>query len=200
MARRGRRNDLAELPISHVVACSPCFEQYLALRRNLVLVRTGQVGALCVVLFFAVLGAFMSLRSRMIRPLSPSIVQSAPQAPEAAEPQRTLPLHIQVDLAAFSPVRGDGTKSAPQEIHLPAKPLRITFLLPVGMEPVEYTVRLLDSAGKAVLDKAVTARLTGGAASFAVDLNLEKAIPGKEWTLLIREPGLSWRKYPVMID
>src|SRR5205823_2184078 len=45
MAYLDRRLSLTDLPLSHVVCCSPCFQQYLRLRQTLVLVRGLQVTA-----------------------------------------------------------------------------------------------------------------------------------------------------------
>ena len=58
MAHRDRRLSLKDLPISHIVNCSPCFQEYARLRRRSVVVRgiQGTVGSLVVlaVLFAAV--------------------------------------------------------------------------------------------------------------------------------------------------
>src|SRR6266851_7908241 len=50
MAYRDRRLSLKDLPVSHVVGCSPCFQEYARLRRMSVLVRGIQVAASLVVL------------------------------------------------------------------------------------------------------------------------------------------------------
>jgi hypothetical protein len=200
IAYRDRRYPSAELPISHVATCSPCFKQYLGFRRRLFVTRTAQVAAACVGLFAAVFGGSRFVQNRIVQHVAPNVAQSAPNRPGTPQPQNNPLVPIRVDLAAYSPVRGDAANTAPPKIHLPAKSLRITFLLPVGMEPTQYLVRILDSAGKAVVEKSVSARLAGGVASFEIDLNLDKAVSGPEWSLLLREPGLSWRTYPIMID
>src|SRR6266496_258871 len=45
MAYRDRRLTLKDLPVSHVVTCSPCFQEYARLRRMSVLMRSIQVTA-----------------------------------------------------------------------------------------------------------------------------------------------------------
>lgn len=200
MAYRDRRYRSAELPIAHVVNCSPCFKQYLGFRRRLLVVKTAQVTAVCIAVLFALFGGFRFVQDRNVQRVAPTVAQNAPHRPGAAEPRKNSPVPIQVDLAEYSPVRGDEANSAPAKIHLPAKSLRIRFLLPVGMEPAQYMVRVLDSTGKAVVEKSATARLADGVASFAIDLNFDGAMSGTEWSLLIRGPGLSWRKYPIMVD
>ncbi|HLG97904.1 MAG TPA: hypothetical protein VKX49_16440 [Bryobacteraceae bacterium] len=144
------------------------------------------------------------LRDHTTTAVPPAITQNE-HRPGGAQPAETTerrnpPFALQVSLSAFSPVRGDDSKSSPTKIHLPAKSLRITFLLPFGMEPRAYTIRVLNSDGKEILQQAVVARLQDGLASFDVELDLEKATAGTELTLLIREPGLSWRRYPMVVD
>ncbi|SRR5579871_871235 len=204
IAYRDRRYNLADLPISHVVTCSPCFRQYLRFRYRLILLTTAQVATACVVLVAAILVSARFLRDHTTTAVPPAITQNE-HRPGGAQPAETTerrnpPFALQVSLSAFSPVRGDDSKSSPTKIHLPAKSLRITFLLPFGMEPRAYTIRVLNSDGKEILQQAVVARLQDGLASFDVELDLEKATAGTELTLLIREPGLSWRRYPMVVD
>ena len=45
MAYRDRRLTLEDLPVSHVVSCSPCFQEYLHFRRMSVLLRGIQITA-----------------------------------------------------------------------------------------------------------------------------------------------------------
>ena len=68
------------------------------------------------------------------------------------------------------------------------------------MEPGRYTVRLSDAQGVSVLDKPVTARIAGGAASFVIDLDLTESIVKTEMKLMIKPSGLSWRRYPIVVD
>ena len=59
MAYRDRRCNLTDLPISHVVTCSPCFSQYLRFRQRLVLVTAVKITTAFLALFVVV---FASLR------------------------------------------------------------------------------------------------------------------------------------------
>ena len=45
MAHRDKQIDSADLPISHVANCSPCFGEYTRQRRNVKIIRTIQVTA-----------------------------------------------------------------------------------------------------------------------------------------------------------
>jgi hypothetical protein len=51
-----------------------------------------------------------------------------------------------------------------------------------------------------VLDKPVTARIAGGVASFVIDLDLTESIVKTEMNLMIKPAGLSWRRYPIVVD
>jgi hypothetical protein len=104
-----------------------------------------------------------------------------------------------VDLASFSPTRGDEAKDSPKKIHLPPKLLRVTFLFPVGMEPGEYALRLKDAAGIVLKDAQLRGLLNNGITSVEVDLDLTAASRGS-FSLMIRPPGLSWRTFPVLVE
>src|SRR5215475_14166651 len=45
MAYRDRRLTLTDIPVSHVVTCSPCFQEYVRLRRLSVLMHSVQITA-----------------------------------------------------------------------------------------------------------------------------------------------------------
>src|SRR5437879_13042935 len=59
MAYRDRRLSLTDLPISHVVRCSPCLQQYQQFSRTLVFVR----GIMCRVASLVVLGVLLTVDS-----------------------------------------------------------------------------------------------------------------------------------------
>jgi len=150
MAYRDRRLTLTDLPLSHVVGCSPCFQQYLRFRRTLVLMRGLQLTAASLVVLGVLFAAVRVFQDRAGRRGEPTISQKhAGQSPQIAaeQPQPIAPLAISVNLASFSPTRGEGARDPGDGIHLPPKLLRVRFLLPVGMEAGEYALRLEDSTG-----------------------------------------------------
>jgi hypothetical protein len=67
------------------------------------------------------------------------------------------------------------------------------------MEPGEYSVLLQDSAGTAVADKRAVGQINDGTTSVEVDIDLAGASRGS-FTLMIRPPGLSWRRFPVVVE
>ena len=204
MAYRDGRCDLTDLPISHVVTCSPCFSQYLRFRQRLVLVTAVKIASAFLSLFVAVYASLKLPRPDTTELFQPTVAKnSAPQSPRPNRGPRSVaatPLAMEVNLQSFSPLRGDSSENTPKKIHLPPKALRVTFLLPIGMEPGRYTIRLSDAQGVSVLDKPVTARIAGGAASFVIDLDLTESIVKTEMKLMIKPSGLSWRRYLIVVD
>jgi hypothetical protein len=204
MAYRDRRLSLGDLPVSHVVSCSPCFQEYARLRRMSVLTRVIQVTTaslvVLAVLFASVRFVWNYARGRG----EPSISQehrAEPQPRVATQqaPPRIAPLALTVNLASFSPTRGDQARDSAKKIHLPPKLLRLSLLLPVGMEPGEYALRLKDSVGTVLKDTHAAGRLTDGITSVEVDLDLTATSRGS-FILMIRPPGLSWRTFPVLVE
>ena len=204
MAHRDRRLTLNDLPVSHVVSCSPCFQEYTQLRRAAALIRGIQLVAASLVVLAVVFVAARYVRDYSDGRYEPSISQEKrtdPQTPLATKrPPATAPFSLKVDLASFSPTRGEEAKTeSGKKIHLPRKSLRVNFLLPFGMEPGEYSVRLQGSNGDPLADTRAVARMNDGVTSLEVDLDLVSA-PQGSFTLMIRPPGLSWRRYPVVVE
>jgi hypothetical protein len=186
MAKRDRRLTLQDMPVGHVVTCSPCFTEYLRYRRTAIVFR----GAKWVAAAILIVGAAVAT-SRFVFNRSP---QQARITEEGA------PIQLEVNLQPFSPTRGDNDpEKVRAPIQLPAKSLRVTFLLPLGADAGDYTVRLLNPAGSAKIEREVKVALNRGIASFALDMHLEPADVGLGWTLMIRDPDLVWLSYPVAI-
>jgi hypothetical protein len=204
MANRNRRTALQEMPISHVVSCSPCFNEYIRYRRAAVAFRRLQWAAAIVLITAAALTTtrLVHFRSSGQRPGTSAEKKHATPAegpPSSAIARLEPPSQVEVNLALFSTTRGEGSGKTQQPIHLPAKMLHVLFLLPIGMEPGKYEVRLQDTTGAMKIQREVTVSLSGGVASFTLDLKLEPSDTGRRWRLMIREPGMSWRSYPVAI-
>ncbi|HJT71306.1 MAG TPA: hypothetical protein VJ731_13995 [Terriglobales bacterium] len=205
MAKRDRRIVLQEMPISHIVTCSPCFNEYARYRRRTVALRGLQWAAAVVLITAATLAGSRLLRFKSPgqRPVTTaektgSAPAKAPSAPPTTPPESLS--RVEVNLALFSATRGEDSGKMRQQIHLPAKGIHVLFLLPTGLEPGEYAVRLLDAAGTAKVQRQIKVALKDGVASFALDLQLRPSDSGRGWRLMIRPPGLSWRTYPIAID
>jgi hypothetical protein len=109
------------------------------------------------------------------------------------------PFSLNIDLASFSPTRGDAEDGSSKKIHLPSKTLRVNFLLPLGMESGEYSLRLQDPTGTVFADKRAPSHMKDGVNSVEVDIDLAGAHRGN-FTLMVRPPGLSWRSFPVVVE
>lgn len=204
MAYRDRRLTVHDLPASHVVTCSPCFQEYNHFRRVRLFVRGLQViGAtvgLTAIVFVGRLLWHHDLRCAQQ-------IISAKLLPERRGPVRSLdvvptvaPLPLTVDLAVFSPSRGHGNDRV-QKVQLPQKLLRVTLLLPLGLDPGDYEIRLEDSVGTATLSKHAIGRVKSDDGITAIELEMDLATATRgNFSLMIRPPGSSWRTYPVVVE
>jgi hypothetical protein len=206
MAHRDPSLTLADLPITHVVRCSPCFHDYLSFRRMSLFVRGLQITVASLILATVFVSAVLLVRNRSSDPREPSISQrkEVPSEPSRGNTKPKLaipvpPLHLEIDLAAFSPTRGDEKEAPRKPILLPQRNLRITFEMPLGMEGGEYRFQLKDSSGAVYSHTRARGHITDGTTSVDVDLDLT-GTPRGNATLMIRPPGLSWRSYPSVIE
>lgn len=203
MAKRAHQPALEEMTISHIVTCSPCFNEYARYRR-MASARHGLQWAAAIILITAATLAGSRLLHIGERGQSTlTTAEKAGSAPAKAPSATTAPeplSQVEVNLALFSATRGDDAGKTQRQIHLPAKGIHVVFLLPIGMEPGEYAIRLLDAAGSAKIQRQAKVLLSDGVASFALNLQLKPSDGGSGWRLMIRPPGLSWRNYPVVID
>jgi hypothetical protein len=110
-----------------------------------------------------------------------------------------MPVQMKIDLAAFSPTRGNEKEAPRKTIRLPQRNLRIIFQLPLGMEAGEYLLRLKGSTGAVHSDTRAPGHIADGTTTVDIDLDLTGAPRGKA-TLMIRPPGLSWRSFPTTIE
>jgi len=203
IARRDRRLTLRDLPASHIVSCSPCFQDYINLRRSYVFWRglriTAGSVAFAVVVFVG--ARFLWNHKDRCRVPVTSEKQIAGKSPGRTQRQElaSAPIPLKVDLASFSPTRGDGNDGPSKKVHFPKTLLRVNFVMPFGMEPGEYEIRLQDSAGTVVFDKREQGSMGDGVTSLQADIDLAATPPGK-FTLMIRPPGLDWRSFPAVVE
>src|SRR5260370_28099079 len=103
MAYRDKRLSLGDLPVSHVVSCSPCFQEYARLRRMSVLMRGIRVTAASLVVLavlFAAVGLVWNYTRERGEPNISQERRSGPQ-PRSATPQTPAPfapLAMTIDL------------------------------------------------------------------------------------------------------
>ncbi len=201
MAFRDRQLTIEELPIAHIVQCSPCFEEYQRLRRMALLGSGVKISFASIAAFALCFSALHFIGSHMKGTAPRSIheqARSAGQSDTEKPQQVAASVPIQIDLAAFSPIRG-AAQVSPRAIRLPQKFDRVTFQMPVGLEPGEYTVQLQDAAGTLHTDTRVLGTISDGLTSIQVNFDF-RSTSQRSFTLMIRPPGLSWRVFPVVVE
>lgn len=196
IANRDKRLTLADLPASHIVSCSPCFREYEHLRRAALLSRGVRIAtvSLAVVALVLVTARFVWNHA------GPKFDQAiTKKLPARGQQPRVAVVPLKVDLAAFSRTRGDADVGSATKIYLPRKLLRAEFLLPLGLEPGTYEIRLQDSTGAVLMSKSALGRMKEGTTSVELDIDLTSVARGS-FTLMIRPPGLDWRRFPGEVD
>ncbi len=196
IANRDKRLTLAELPASHIVSCPPCFQEYERLRRASLLLRGVRIAAVSLTAV-----ALLFVTARFVwNHASPKINQTiTKRLPTKRQQPHIVPVLLKVDLAAFSPTRGDGNAGSEKKIHFARKLLRAQFLLPLGMEAGEYEIRLQDSAGAVAIDTTAVGRVNDGITSVELDTDLANTTQ-RNFTLMIRPRGSDWRRFSVQVE
>jgi len=196
IANQDKRLTLADLPASHIVSCSPCFQEYERLRRASLLFRGVRIAAVSLTAV-----ALLFVTARFVwNHASPKINQTiTTRLPDKRQQPHNVPVPLKVDLAAFSPTRGDANASSKKKIRLPRKLLRAQFLLPLGMEAGEYEIRFQDSAGAVLIDATAVGRVNDGITSLELDIDLANTTQ-RNFSLMIRPRGSSWRRFPVVVQ
>ena len=176
--------------VTHVASCSPCFRDYSSLRKSVKHQRLAKimVGIAASILIAA---GFFVLRPKLQDQTPPPIAQVPVTAPP---PVAT----VVVNLASLVRTRGEGTPNG-DRITLPAKRLRVTFIMPIGSEPGRYEVQIIRPGGDPVVDTIATASISDGVTSFEVEVALE-TLKSSSLTLTVRPPGLNWQRYPIYVE
>jgi hypothetical protein len=202
MANRDRRFTLGDLPVSHVVRCSPCFQEYLRFRQISLFKRSLRITAASLVAIAVSFTAVRFIQNYTNGRSAPNLSEqrrSQPQRGTAVPRYPAARIQATIDLGAFSPTRGDEESDSGKAIHLPQRLLHVTFRMPFGMEPGSYAVQLKDSAGTVYADSRVAGRINEGRTALDVDFDLTTTAL-RSLTLMIRPPGLAWRTYAVVVE
>lgn len=202
MARRDRHYALGNMPVSHIVGCSPCFTEYSHFRRASFVLRGLRLTAASLVVLAILFAGTRLLHNRTDRSRQQSVSEKQIERYPSGENKQPVPppapLLVRVDLSSFSPTRGDDTEDSRNKVHLPQKLLRVRFILPLGMEPGAYEIRLQDDAGTIFIDKRASGHMTNGTTSMEITMDLAGVHRGN-FTLMIHSPSVSWRKFPVVV-
>lgn len=179
----------------HITSCSPCYGEYTRFQREARRRRLGLLGlAAAAALLVGVYVGWVHAPAQQVAEKREQPRPSPPIARIVAKP----PVQVTVNLAQFAVVRGDDSKAV-RPARLPAKRLRVTFLMPLGVDAGIYRVSLAQQASPVVEEKTVRAQLRDGIAFFELEFEAE-VLAGKRITLAVQPNGQSWRRYPLLID
>ena len=179
------------LPIDHPVfqhlaECSACYQEFRQFQPPVrVPSRARPALAAAAVVLMAVAGAAYFGRNRVIGLLSDTQTNAATQP-------------LLIDYRGESTTRSEAGDPARKSLTVPRANLEATILLPVGSEPGQYELRLVDGAKRTRLAKQVSATLKDFAVRVDVNLDLRSLLSGA-YTLEIRRSGEDWDPHPLVI-
>ncbi len=193
LARRAQPID--DPAYEHLVQCSPCYREFRQLQQEVTQASAGVaaaksrarvLGAAAVILI--VLGGAWWLTRGDTGKRPGQIV------PVAAN----TPVQARLDLRQFAVVRSDQSPPATGAVELPATVVDVTLLLPVGSEPGDYDVQVLDGEQRSKGDATGTAVIIDFITTLSVRLNLVGVATGP-YQLAVRHQGEAWRMYPATV-
>jgi len=184
-----------ELPIGdpaydHFAKCSPCYQELRAIQQAdaaRVAARRRQrlVWAAAAVLVIALGGSWFAIRQT--GDTSGTVVPTA-----GVEQQARL------DLRPFTVTRGDERTKQPDGLVLSRARLKATILLPVGSQPGEYEVQVLDANLKSRASSTGRAAIVDYVTTLETTLDTS-ALPVGGYQLAIRREGEEWRVFPMQL-
>jgi hypothetical protein len=103
-----------------------------------------------------------------------------------------------LDLRPFAVTRGDERTKEPQELVLSRARLKATILLPVGSEPGEYEVQVLNADLKSRASAKGHAAIVNYVTTLEAMLDTS-ALPAGSYQLAVRREGEDWRLFPTQL-
>jgi hypothetical protein len=185
MARRDPSLKVDDLPITHVVRCSPCFHEYMHYRHMLLFARGLRItGASLVagILFFT---GWLIVSIHAGRTFDIGRWNGETQS-------------VLLDYRNESVTRSEAGEPVRPTRTLPRKKLDIVILLPVGSEPGSYELRLVGTDRQVLLDKSLMGEMENFALRVRANLDFRSLSQGS-YLLEIRRVGEGWDSHPVVI-
>lgn len=176
---------------SHMMQCSPCFNDYVALRKNLERsARARTVAAIAAVIVIAI-ASWLVIRF---------VNNRARAREEIAGENRGVTYQANLlDLRNKAALRGAESSGAESPAVLPRAPLALSIYLPTGSEPGDYEIQIRKGPGEALLRADGKATLRDHIAVLDLKLDAQRLQPGP-YLLWIRQSGTSWSYYPVLVS
>jgi hypothetical protein len=203
--------DPSDPAYDHVLECSPCYEETVALSEQFKAERAGAaaqkwrtigltaIAAAAAILAFAM---YWNLRTPSTGSVpSPEPVATRPAAPISPPPDPDSDVVSGVvNLQIASVTRGESSDSERGLQKLPRKRMKLRLYLPVGMEEGSYDVRLRPAeGGPAKVELSGVAHMEDGLAVLRVQPDLTNLAPGR-YTLDVRQKNRSWRSTAVSLE
>ena len=171
----------------HLCGCSPCYQEFRRHQqqtRTATRVRPALAAAAAVLI--GVMGAAVVGKNFGIG------FWNDLRAGPASQP-------LLIDYRAASATRSEAGERVRPALRLPRANLDATVLLPVGSEPAQYELRLIDGNGRVRLAKQASAELKDFAVRIEVGLDLRSFARGSYY-LETRRLGEDWDPHPVVIQ
>lgn len=108
-------------------------------------------------------------------------------------------LQTELDLRKYSVLRSEQGADTPEPVTLPVGVVEVTLLLPVGSEPGEYDIQVLDSDLKSKAAARSAAEIRDFVTTIRVTLDL-RAVPTGAYQLAVRRQGDNWRMFPARVQ
>ena len=103
-----------------------------------------------------------------------------------------------IDYRGEGTTRSEAGDPARKSVTVPRASFEATILLPIGSEPGQYQLRLLDGDKRSKLAKEASGDLKDLAVRVNVNLDL-RSFPSGAYTLEIRRQGEDWDPHPLII-
>lgn len=196
IALAARRLPIGSAGYEHLGKCSPCYREFRALQGQLKQAppllaapsRRWALAAAAAVLVAAMAGAWWLTRS-----------ERGPDEATVASLPTTAPARAEVDLRPFTVTRSDRPSEPATNLQLPVSVVDVTILFPVGAEPGDYDVQLLDAGGRVRSDVTGNATIENFVTTLRVRMDLRQVTKG-QYQLAVRRQGDSWRMFPVALQ
>jgi hypothetical protein len=183
-----RERPIEDPGYEHIANCSPCFREFRELQQaraaELVVRRRRWWLATAATAIFVGSATAWFLTDRSGARQGESI--------PATELQTVL------DLQKYVVIRGEQPAETRPPLLLAAAPHKLTVLLPVGAEPGQYDVQVVDSKLESNAAASGSAQIRNYVTTLETRLDVSSVRPG-EYQLALRREGDDWHFYPIVV-
>lgn len=185
---------------SHVMECSPCYEQLMVLTEQLQAQQAKLVARprrwpafAAAAAALATVAAIWLVTRNPVTPeqqANPSPASVAQNRPQAVPPE--LPVGV-LNLESDSPTRSTTPSPDRGLQRLARRRMNLMIYLPLGLEEGQYEIEVARPNGPALMQLAGTTRIENGLTTLRVQPDFSALEPGR-YELRYRRPGGRWRE------